>query len=350
MGKSTSAPSAPDPAATIQAQQAANSDAVRESARVNQVNEVTPYGSRTWTGDIGSPNRTVTTSLDPTSQATLDAQRQLAQQLTGLAGGRAGQIPTDRFSLDGVAQLQGASPEDRQKIEDATYARSTRFLDPQYEQGQRRLEDQLYTKGFKPGDEAWSAAMGDFNRAKSSDYDNARNAAVLAGSQEDSRLFGQSQAARQQGISDYTLSRNQPLNELAAFLQGSPAMQSPSFNAPAQYQVAPADVMGANNMAYQGQMNQYNQGQQNQRSMFGGLAGLGGSLGAAAILASDRALKEVFGEVGRIANGLTLYLFRYLTGGPLHVGFMADEVEKVHPEAVIRVGPYKAVNYELAVL
>jgi len=67
-------------------------------------------------------------------------------------------------------------------------------------------------------------------------------------------------------------------------------------------------------------------------------------------LGSDRRLKRDISRIGTLKNGLPVYLFRYKWSEGLRVGLMADEVERVHPEAVIE-GPlgYKMVNYAAAV-
>ena len=65
---------------------------------------------------------------------------------------------------------------------------------------------------------------------------------------------------------------------------------------------------------------------------------------------SDRRLKEDIKRVGTADNGLPIYKFKYKGdhSEQTHVGFMADEVEKVHPEAVGLAGGYKTVDYEKA--
>lgn len=65
---------------------------------------------------------------------------------------------------------------------------------------------------------------------------------------------------------------------------------------------------------------------------------------------SDRRAKEHIKEMGRAKNGLKIYSFRY-KGDPekvTHIGFMADEVEKKHPEAIGLAGGLKTVDYERA--
>lgn len=64
---------------------------------------------------------------------------------------------------------------------------------------------------------------------------------------------------------------------------------------------------------------------------------------------SDRRLKEKIKRIGTAENSLPIYSFHY-KGDPIpHIGFMADEVEKLHPEAVSEdANGFKLVDYELA--
>ena len=67
-------------------------------------------------------------------------------------------------------------------------------------------------------------------------------------------------------------------------------------------------------------------------------------------LLSDRRAKTDIREMGRAKNGLKIYSFKY-KGDPekvTHIGFMADEVEKKHPEAVGLAGGLKTVDYDRA--
>lgn len=84
----------------------------------------------------------------------------------------------------------------------------------------------------------------------------------------------------------------------------------------------------------------------------GGLFGAGGLPGLFTSIFSDRRLKTDIKRVGTLDNGLPVYLFRYKDGGDmLHMGLMADEVERLHPEAVVeREDGFKAVFYDQAVL
>lgn len=82
----------------------------------------------------------------------------------------------------------------------------------------------------------------------------------------------------------------------------------------------------------------------NWAGMLGGLASL-----AKALPFSDRRLKTDIKRVGMADNGLPIYSYRYVWGGPVQIGFMADEVELVNPQAVGQRDGFKTVNYDMAV-
>jgi hypothetical protein len=103
-----SAPKAPDPVATAQAQNAVNQDAIKETARINQINERTPFGSRTYTGSYENGDRSVIDSLSPELQSILDSQLRTTGGLSGLAERRMGGIPQGDFSLSGAPNIRRA--------------------------------------------------------------------------------------------------------------------------------------------------------------------------------------------------------------------------------------------------
>ena len=63
---------------------------------------------------------------------------------------------------------------------------------------------------------------------------------------------------------------------------------------------------------------------------------------------SDRRLKTDIKKIGEAKNGLPIYSYKYKGDDQTHIGFMADEVEHVHPEAVGLAGGYKTVDYDKA--
>ena len=84
MGKS--APKPPDPRATSEEQSRLNKEAAYDSARLNQFNQIGPWGSTFYRGEVGSPERTQYSYLDPQDQKRVGLQRGLANALFGMLG------------------------------------------------------------------------------------------------------------------------------------------------------------------------------------------------------------------------------------------------------------------------
>ena len=103
------------------------------------------------------------------------------------------------------------------------------------------------------------------------------------------------------------------------------------------------------NMALQQQANQAafaGAQAQSQAGMFGGLMSAAGSLGGAAIMASDSRLKRNIKRIGTHITGIGIYCYNYIWGDTMHIGVMAQELQKVKPEAVIETeSGYLAVDY-----
>jgi len=77
---------------------------------------------------------------------------------------------------------------------------------------------------------------------------------------------------------------------------------------------------------------------------------IGSGLGMLGSIFSDRRVKKDIRCIGQADNGLPIYTFRYLDdpSDTVCMGFIAQDVEKVRPEAVTQVNGILAVNYELA--
>ena len=87
---------------------------------------------------------------------------------------------------------------------------------------------------------------------------------------------------------------------------------------------------------------QYQSEVANHQSMMGGLFGIGSSI-AGAIPWSDRRLKQDIKRVGTTDAGTPIYTYRYVWGGPIHMGVMAQDVPEA---AVMTESGYMKVNYE----
>jgi hypothetical protein len=95
------------------------------------------------------------------------------------------------------------------------------------------------------------------------------------------------------------------------------------------------------------------QGQMESANAAGAGQALGQSIGlglAAYAAFSDRRLKENVEKVGSLKNGLPVYRFNYRGEDTPQIGLMAQDVKKVHPEAIINdKSGYMKVDYAQAV-
>jgi hypothetical protein len=128
------------------------------------------------------------------------------------------------------------------------------------------------------------------------------------------------------------------------------ASMIPGYSGTGQASANPADIAGLYNNQYQSQLANYNAQQQSSNNTMSGLFGLG-SAGIMGLALSDRRAKRAIKRVSTWVNGLGVYTYRYMWEPKhiRHLGFMADEVKKLAPFAVVRgADGFDRVNYQLA--
>lgn len=349
MGKSTpSAPAAPDPAATAAAQSATNKETAVAQANLNRINQYTPQGSLVYekigTNEDGTPQYKQTTTYSPEQQQLYNLSNQANQNMGQTANEQLQRLQkslAQPISYDGAPALQnGMDPATQAKAEAALMER----LNPQLDRDRAALEAKLANQGLALNSEAYNKAMDAANRQAN----DQRSQAALQAIQLGQSTANQNNQARQQYIQEAASIRNQPLNEISALLSGT-QVSAPQFTSVPQSNVANTDYMSAANLQYQGQLANWNAQNQANNAAMGGLFGLGGAaLGAGLMpggfLLSDRRLKRDITKLGKW-RGFNLYRFKYLWDDIIHMGVMAQEVEKSRPDAVVQVGGFKAVNY-----
>lgn len=253
MGSKAQAPQAPDPYQTAGAQTKANQSNAAYLASLNRMNTYGPTGSSTYTDqgidpNTGAPVYSQQISLSPEQQALYNQNTANQINQSSLAG----------KLLPGVEAAGGKQLPDLQtniqNAQDSLYKRNTMYLDPQYQRGEDQLRTRLLNEGATEGSEAYKNAMTDFNNQKQQAYEAARQDAISGATQ---------QGATQQQMA--IAAQDQPLNFYNALMGGSQASM-PQFGGPGQINTNPADVQGAFNNSYQGQLNSYNSaiGSQNQ--------------------------------------------------------------------------------------
>lgn len=264
-----SAPQAPDPQSTIAAQTASNVSTATANAGLNRIDQNTPYGSSTYsitgTNADGTPKYQQDVTLSPQEQRLFNTSLQGQQVLgdTALSGLHNVQ---STYANNFDPSQYGAS---QKQAQDAAYAQQTQYLDPQYQQLGNNLDAKLANQGLQVGDAAYDTSQQNFANQRQQAYQSAQNNAIGIGNQEQQTLFGQ-------GLTQY----NQPLNTYNALMTGA-QVQNPTFSNVPGVNQANTDVAGITNSGYQNQLSAYNANQAGINNLFS----LGGSLGAAAILA-----------------------------------------------------------------
>jgi hypothetical protein len=160
--------------------------------------------------------------------------------------------------------------------------------------------------------------------------------------------FNAAEAARNQWLQEQYANRNQPINEISALMSGSQVSQPNFVNAPST-QIPTTDVAGITQQGFQNQMGLYNTQMQQSNALIGGVLGLG-----AGALRSDRRAKEDIDKIGTVfaANSdgarkkLPIYQYSYKDdpASTRHIGPMAQDVEKITPEAVEEHGGTKYIR------
>ena len=350
---SPSPPPAPDYAAQARTQGAANLQSTIAGSVLNRPDEITPYGTKRWTqaGTYTVPGAEGNAAVDiprfnsniefsPLGQERFNQEERITQNLGNVAEsgiGRVGQSFGTPFDMSQIPNLP-VSPDvaGREAITAALLERQA----PQFERARQTKENDLLIQGHNRGGEAWNASQDDMNRGEN----DARLAAIMAGGQEQSRLYGLGTVGRERAIQEQSTLRNLPLNELNALRTGS-QITNPTFsgNVPVGSPVA-GNFAQAGQLQAQDANNRYNSGVASNN------ASTAGTLGAIASIAplffSDRRLKRNIKRIGTHRLGIGIYSFDYVWGDSA-VGVMADEVEAIMPEAVSEFGGFKAVNYAM---
>lgn len=344
------APAAPDPAKTAEAQTATNKETAYWNAVLNNVNQITPYGTltykqtgggpqyntqaysdalaawnanankspavvtrqkvapngvglgritqysndggKTWSntplsGGAGAmpkmedfliskdapPQFTSTIELSPEQKAILDKQTANQTALLGLGSDQISRIRDSVSSPFSFSSLPSYGEQDQtaaaQRAEEALMAR----LNPQFQRDEEALRTRLINQGITQGSQAYNTEMERFNQAKN----DARMQSILSGQQYGNAELEAALRRRNQGIQEYTTTRNAPLNEYIAMTSGT-QVQNPTFQSQGYQGSQPVDYANLINNQYQSQLGQYNAQTASRNNTANSILGLGGSL------------------------------------------------------------------------
>jgi hypothetical protein len=323
MGK-PSTPPAPDYTGAAEKTAAGNIEAARMATKANRINQVTPYGSLTYSqtpskkfdqsgyqkavdaynsapqsvqysqptttgsGDMAettysqqsmaqprgnAPDRehymiedpdagwTQTTNLTPQAQETLNKQQALSNQYADIA--QAG-LTKARSTLENpeldLSALPARAMNVGQTAQDAIMSR----LNPQFANQEESLRARMANQGITLGSKAYGTEM----QQQSQGRNDAMMQAALQGINLD-------QQNRSSALQEQAYLKDRPLNMINALRSGA-QVQNPQFQQFAQQQTTPgANYSGAAQNQYSADMNNYNAQQAQSSGMMGGLFNLG---------------------------------------------------------------------------
>lgn len=310
MGKS--APEPTPPKETSAAQTGTNVATGVANAWLQNMNEVTPDGTKTfdqtgsstftdpYTGQTYEiPRFTVTQTLSEQQQAIKDQNDAASLNLSTLGNdlsGTLGQQLTGNFELGNEA------------VESRLFELGSKRLDPMFSQRDEDLRTRLANQGIKAGSQAYDREM------------------ALAGQQQNDAynqllLQGRGQAAQELLTED-----NQRINQIGALLSGGQVSQ-PNFMTGASVN----GIQGTDNAAIianadNAKLNAWGQSQAAMGSAIGGIGGL--------FSLSDERAKEDKQKIGETEDGMGIYSFKYKGKPKTEIGLMAQEVKKKKPGAV----------------
>lgn len=224
-------PAAPDPNAVAAAQYKYNSQAARDAAFLNALDQYGPYGSTVYARRPDGTPYAQAVTLSPEVQAMLDAQFGAGTKLNEAAMAQLGYLPQDRFQLpsspnarDIAARDFGAGALDYSSFADplagdlynasrvdlAGTPSTQDIANTFYEQGKSRVQPdlaearkakdiELARRGIPVGSEIYRDEMDRLDRNEGNTLSDISRQAELAAGQEQSRQFGQNLSTAQYG-------------------------------------------------------------------------------------------------------------------------------------------------------
>lgn len=250
MSKSSQQPPAPpDPSVVAAQTTGSNINTAIANKALNLTDVYNPLSSTTYTqngstnvGGVNVPTYAENTTYSPMVQSLLTgaenlqstgqdiqgktqgiAENSLLPTATTLAGETSAATKPLDFNSTNNSFVQGGPVGVNQAGANAAYGTSKSFLDPQWNQQQMDLTDQLSHQGLKPGDDAYERAMTNFNNSKNQAYSVAQNNAITTGSQIGSNMFNMALQGQNQNVGQQQLAQQNPI-QLLAQLYGTGTM------------------------------------------------------------------------------------------------------------------------------
>ena len=198
--------------------------------------------------------------------------------------------------------------------QDAYYNQATRLLSNQFDRERTSADTNLINRGIQVGSDQYNRVMGDLQDRQNGTLQDIANQAVYMGQQNLGQQIGNINA----------LGAGRDIGYVAG--------------------------MGGSNSAYENLYNANQYKYNTKQNKINNMLGLGAT--AAGAILSDKRAKENLKPVGKLNNGLKVYVGNYKKETGLdtrpQLFLLAQEVKKKKPEAVVKKLGALAVNYKKA--
>lgn len=227
MSKGTPAPPPPpDPNVVANAQTGTNIGTAVAQSTLNNTNQVSPLGDINYdqTGGYTDPSTgqfvpqyTATTTLGDLPNTLLQGQTDFTNTLMPVVQQATGQVNPLNVNQTANNSIIKAGPQALDPtVTNAVYNQQAGFLDPQWQQQQTNLQDQLARQGIPVGSDAYNNAMTQFNTAQSQAYNAAANSATAQGAQVAGQNFGLALQGQNQNLAQQQAQQTNPMQLLGS--------------------------------------------------------------------------------------------------------------------------------------
>jgi hypothetical protein len=289
MGKSTpAAPATPDYVGAAKQQGVENEATARLTAKLGNPNVYSPYGNQTVTFQGDTP--TITQTLTPQAQETLNAQQKVQTDLANLGSQgveTAKNVLNTPFAFNGPSVQTSLDTSGIAKMpvnagttgQEAIMSR----LEPSLARNRVSTETQLINQGLRPGSEAYDNAIKLLGQQENDQRTQAALTGINLDTSANAQQYNQAlqsgqfgNTAQQQDLAQKIQYRQMPINEIAALMSGS-QIQNPTFSPYQGTNVQPAPIANATAQEGQFAQNTYNQQVASANAQNAGLFSLGGA-------------------------------------------------------------------------
>lgn len=236
------APTPPNPQTVANAQTGTNISTAVANSELGNVNQTGPTGSTTFNQSGGYtdpttgqwvPSYTETQSLNPTLASILSGTEGAASSLVPTAqtlatnAGTSATTPLNVNQTANNATIAGGPQALDAPVAQAAYNASTQFLQPQFQQQQEDLQDQLARQGISVGNQGYGNAENQLENTQNAALTGAANNAVVTGANQANNMFGLALQGQNQNLAQQQTLQSNPLALLAQLYGGaSPVGQS----------------------------------------------------------------------------------------------------------------------------